>query len=313
MIKRGWFFNADKDSPFFDLKFTLSSTDIDFDSLKEFQMVNHFKGVGCITTKSGLVQTLKKLNFFGLSYQDRNQFFPRSYDLSSPQDIYDFYDDFYCLHAEGALTRLLKNKILSVNLGVVRVLCEFLTRRKSIMDDSFVDIVRNKYHQCFSVLESKIILNAHEWLYRPITKFDVLAADAHTDMLSVTANHGIVTPKKREKEVISNEFLNLSTLGTEDIYLIKEAVGYSDNDPQKSLSGKVTNNLWILKPAGKSRGRGIAVIRSLTCIMNHIKRMGSNCQFIVQKYIENPLIIAGRKFDIRQWIMVTGDKNFLHT
>ena len=70
--------------------------------------------------------------------------------------------------------------------------------------------------------------------------------------------------------------------------------------PQYDFSG--TNNIWIVKPSGLSRGRGISCIDQLNDILTNIKLHN---QTIIQKYIENPLIIKGRKFDIRQWVLVT--------
>ena len=71
--------------------------------------------------------------------------------------------------------------------------------------------------------------------------------------------------------------------------------------PQFSINGD--NNIWILKPSGLSRGRGITCMNSFNEILQFLKT-NSN-QYIAQKYIENPLIILGRKFDIRQWVLVT--------
>ena len=70
--------------------------------------------------------------------------------------------------------------------------------------------------------------------------------------------------------------------------------------PQYDFSG--SKNIWIVKPSGLSRGRGVSCIDQLNDILTNIKLHN---QTIIQKYIENPLIIKGRKFDIRQWVLVT--------
>jgi tubulin monoglycylase TTLL3/8 len=57
-------------------------------------------------------------------------------------------------------------------------------------------------------------------------------------------------------------------------------------------------NMWLVKPGSKSRGRGIKVYKSFDKIINHVKTAKGR-QFVVMKYIENPLIIYKKKFDIR--------------
>lgn len=72
------------------------------------------------------------------------------------------------------------------------------------------------------------------------------------------------------------------------------------------------SSTWIMKPAGKAQGVGIFLINKLSQIkkwsrdgaklnpMPHTKEV-----YVISRYIENPLLIGGKKFDLRLYVLVT--------
>lgn len=57
-----------------------------------------------------------------------------------------------------------------------------------------------------------------------------------------------------------------------------------------------------MKPGTSSRGRGIQVLSCYDKIME--RRMNNrDVPWLLQKYMENSLLVRGRKFDIRQWVV----------
>ena len=80
---------------------------------------------------------------------------------------------------------------------------------------------------------------------------------------------------------------------------------------------KNPGSTWIMKPIGKSQGKGIFLFRKLKDITDWKKSsvyVAYNRDtdereppetYIVQKYIDNPFLINGKKFDIRIYVLVT--------
>jgi hypothetical protein len=58
------------------------------------------------------------------------------------------------------------------------------------------------------------------------------------------------------------------------------------------------SNIWIMKPVGMSRGRGITLI-------NDISKVTYSSPTVIQQYLSNPLLFEHYKFDLRLYILVT--------
>ncbi|CAH1141105.1 unnamed protein product [Phyllotreta striolata] len=72
--------------------------------------------------------------------------------------------------------------------------------------------------------------------------------------------------------------------------------------PSMDMDGEL--NIWILKPTNSCRGIGIHMCRTLKYVLDTVKA-NPNRRYIIQKYIERPLLIYNTKFDIRQWFMIS--------
>ncbi|CAM9426071.1 unnamed protein product [Scytosiphon promiscuus] len=69
--------------------------------------------------------------------------------------------------------------------------------------------------------------------------------------------------------------------------------------------------VWIMKPIGRAQGRGIFLFNKLSQISDWKKDHRWKADqpqaeaYIAQRYVENPYLIGGKKFDLRLYVLVT--------
>ncbi|KAK7099450.1 hypothetical protein V1264_003588 [Littorina saxatilis] len=76
---------------------------------------------------------------------------------------------------------------------------------------------------------------------------------------------------------------------------------------------KNPNTTWIMKPCGKARGIGIFLVNKLSQLKKWSRDGKGNSfvaptakeTYVISKYIDNPLLIGGKKFDLRLYVLVT--------
>ncbi|RQM22868.1 hypothetical protein B5M09_008243 [Aphanomyces astaci] len=64
------------------------------------------------------------------------------------------------------------------------------------------------------------------------------------------------------------------------------------------------NVMWIMKPCSKAQGKGIFIINKLSQIKKWANAKAVE-GYVVSRYIETPLLIGGKKFDLRMYVLVT--------
>lgn len=85
-----------------------------------------------------------------------------------------------------------------------------------------------------------------------------------------------------------------------DTYILPDEFAdfYSHFHSLKNKGKEGEDNMWIVKPSASSKGKGIYIIDDIS-----EAPIKENC--IISKYVNNPLLINGLKFDMRLYVLVT--------
>ncbi|XP_008407829.1 tubulin monoglycylase TTLL3 [Poecilia reticulata] len=262
---------------------------ISTNNLQKEQIVNHFAKAGSFTTKAGLCVNLRNLHWFDTA--DPDSFFPRCYKLAARDEKQAFIEDY----RRTACTSLLKYVVeKDQNIQWNEIYQNFqdvqwLKKQNKLRCKRLVpsETVTTALKVCQEYLESlehgdidkslEALLTQEQW-------------EGFLNSYYLVA-HGGAHIEKRENFVSSCKAM-LQKL---------EKVS-----PQLGIDG--TQNIWIIKPGAKSRGRGIKCEKRLDQILRLVNidpTLIKESKWVVQKYIEKPFLIHDTKFDVRQWFLVT--------
>ncbi|XP_076679200.1 tubulin glycylase 3A-like isoform X2 [Andrena cerasifolii] len=228
------------------------------------------------TSKVGLCSNVRQMHWYyeaGVA----NTLFPRCYNLSQGDQMHAFVEDFRftaCL----SLLKWLVNKINAEGENAIRSptgtvpskAIEFAIKRCS-------DYISAQSHEDIDQETERVW--AHQWDQFISWYYQVV----HGQSLFTRNN------------VPFQKFFLASK------HLLKKIKKYC---PQLDMDGVM--NVWIMKPGNKSRGRGIVLLNKLEDVLAKMNPSSkSDNRYVVQKYIERPLLIHSTKFDIRQWFIIT--------
>ncbi|XP_076679282.1 tubulin glycylase 3A-like [Andrena cerasifolii] len=244
----------------------------------EKTIVNKFSGC-YFTSKVDMCNNLENVSWYfeaGVS----NIQFPRCYNVYQPVQIEEFVQDFYITACMGMLKWFLffaslagPDSIWSPN-GTVPIKTIFFALERCTEHISFCtheDIDRQNYEPVSTADWAEFLLWHEQFIHR------------------------------REMLKRSGDDLNIENIQQIAADTLK---GIIRCRPESRIDGM--RNVWIIKPGDKSLGRGIVLKHSLNDILGKISQASKECmQYVVQKYIERPLLVYKTKVDVRQWFLIT--------
>jgi hypothetical protein len=275
LMSRGWKMNPSLKSKMFTLKWR-NYRNIDFGALGRNQIVNHFPNAYAITTKTALPMILP------LVAHEEAVKFPISYDLQNPLQVIS------CVLNVVSTSSLLLWKAIFSRHEVWESLGD--------VDRAKCRLVANLH-----VVSEELLAKVRSWS----------GADGETtifiqDYFSYLASYAPLIAVVVEPNVTVDSFLasplrhggvdggNSDNASSGDVEEIEDLLRRAKT---------VNRNIWIVKPDDAGRGEGISLHSSLYSILCHIMKNGYT--HIAQRYIDRPLLIKQKKFDIRQWVLVT--------
>uniref|UniRef100_A0A667GDU6 Tubulin tyrosine ligase like 8 n=1 Tax=Lynx canadensis TaxID=61383 RepID=A0A667GDU6_LYNCA len=274
---------------------TIKRDVVDCHSLNCDQMLNHYGKTASFTTKIGLCANMRNLPWYVQA--DPDSFFPRCYGLCTENEKQEFLDDFRRTMASSILKWVVRHHKCGSRGG----------RGPPSLQK----------REAGSGFPAWCRATVAPWAYRELVDTACKVCQAYLGQLE---HEDIDISKDAAQDLTEDEWKDL----TQQYLLPRDGDAFISNSRNhfsqcQALLNKITSvnpqteidglrNIWIIKPAAKSRGRDIVCMNRVEDILQLVTAdhpSAKDNKWVVQKYIETPLLIYDTKFDIRQWFLVT--------
>ena len=327
LLRRGWCENTTKESQLFDLKWTLYDNDVGYALLRKEQIVNHYQNNSEITAKGPLCRNMR--SSWWVTDVNPEEVFPRCFHVFADTEWEGFVQTFYLTAAQGLLAMFAERAAngsahvwTSGTLDLVRVAARVSEHR-----------VRRLRHEEPEQVRC-------EWVAPPPPEEDGgVKPPATAGGVELMAGGVAVAELERMLQVFYQARDAVRRKSQPRVYArtgasgggrardagaaaergVEEGAGdgvdeaqlldleqecravlgeLGDVDPQFHMTGQ--QNVWIIKASNSSKGVGIKLFDKLAQVQDC---KGSSR--VLQKYVERPLLLHTRKFDLRCWVLVT--------
>ncbi|XP_078004116.1 protein monoglycylase TTLL8 isoform X2 [Phascolarctos cinereus] len=275
---------------------TIKRDVVDYHNLSCDQMLNHYGKTASFTTKIGLCMNMRNLPWYVPA--NPHSFFPRCYGLCSDGEKQEFLDDFRRTAASSILKWVVSHHNYSKN------------KPRAKKEENDEEMSQNKDQ---ANADEKKLIDLPGQLIEVACKVceDYLGQLEHDD-IDISAE-SLKTLSEAEWKELVQQYYDLihgdACISSSKTYFAQcQSIlnKIMSVNPQSEIDGM--KNIWILKPGAKSRGRDIVCMDRVEEIMKLVTSdniPSKDNKWVVQKYIETPLLIYDTKFDIRQWFLVT--------
>ncbi|XP_038612229.1 protein monoglycylase TTLL8 isoform X2 [Tachyglossus aculeatus] len=306
------------------LLWTIRRDVIDAHGLHGDQMLNHYGKTTSFTTKIGLCLNLRDLPWYVQA--NPNSFFPRCYNLCTEDEKQDFLGGPLALSAlhrppQGPIATISDDFRRTVASSILKWVVSYHTcgksKPKSRKEGSGHEEPcrktdpapwEEKKRKC---LPGRLIDAACQVCETYLGRLEHRDIDGAADGPDGPDGHTSLS-EPQWAELIQQYYCLIH----DDAFICNSR----DYIPQcQTILNKITSvnpqleidgmqSIWIIKPGAKSRGRDIVCmdrVEDILGLVSSTEQASAKDKWVVQKYIETPLLIYDTKFDIRQWFLVT--------